>query len=126
MTQDHSMALLELMLPEGILNDFIIIGYQQGDSGKHVYNKRLTIDLEEKKIIPEEYKNHTYKACGFMEPRIIEDYPIRNMLVSLRVRRRRWEIVIDGKKLKVSRNFNSIAHGTRMSAEYAAFLKALD
>ena len=77
------MALLELMLPEGILNDFLITGYTQGDSGKYVYNKTLIIDLEEKKIIPEEYKNHTYKACGFMEPRTIEDYPIRNMLVSL-------------------------------------------
>ena len=126
MTPDHSIALLELILPEGILQDFSITGYQQGDSGKHVYNKTLTIDLEEKKIIPEEYKNHTYKACGFMEPRIIKDYPIRNMLVSLRVKRRRWEIVVDGKKLKVSRNFNSIAQGTRMSSEYAAFLKEVD
>ena len=126
MTHDHSLALLELMLPEGILNDFIIVGYHQGDSGKHVYNKTLTIDLEEKKIIPEAYKNHTYKACGFTEPRIIEDYPIRNMLVSLRVRRRRWEVVIDGKKLKVSRDLNIIAPGTRMSAEYAAFLKEID
>jgi len=125
MTKDLNAALIELILPEGILDHFIITGLEQGDSDKYVYDKTLTIDLEEKKIIPEQYKNNTYKACGFMEPRIIEDYPIRNMLVSLRVKRRRWEVEIEGKKTKVTRDFNSIAQGTRMSAEYAAFLKEI-
>lgn len=125
MNRDLNAALIELILPEGILDHFVITGLEQGESEKYVYDKTLVIDLEEKKTIPDQYKTYTYKACGFMEARIIEDYPIRNMLVSLRVRRRRWEVVIDGKKTKVTRDFNSIAQGTRMSAEYAAFLKEI-
>ena len=60
-----------------------------------------------------------------MEARYINDYPIRNMLVSLKVRRRRWEVSIDGKKKKVNRDWEMIAQGTRMSEEYAAFLKEI-
>ena len=60
-----------------------------------------------------------------MEVRTIEDYPIRNMLVKLKVKRRRWEITVDGKKKKVSRDWNEVAQGTRMSKEYAAFLKGI-
>ncbi len=60
-----------------------------------------------------------------MKPRYIEDYPIRNMLVKLKIRRRRWEITIEGKKKKVSRDWEVIAQGTRMSEGYAAFLKEI-
>ena len=60
-----------------------------------------------------------------MEARYIDDYPIRDMLVKLKVRRRRWEITVDDEKKKVSRNWELVAQGTRMSAEYAAFLKEI-
>jgi len=116
-------ALLEMILPEGILGDFEITGFEQGNSEKYIYDKTLTIYLEEKKVIPSEYKTHIYKASGFMEPRLIEDYPIRNMTVTLSVKRRRWDVLIDGKTLKVTRDLNILAQGTRMSDEYAAFLK---
>ena len=38
-----------------------------------------------------------------MEPRLINDYPIRNMLVTLSVKRRRWDVEIEGEVKKVSR-----------------------
>ena len=60
-----------------------------------------------------------------MEARYIEDFPIRDMLVKLKVRRRRWEVTLEDKKKKVSRNWELLAQGTRMSAEYAAFLKEI-
>jgi len=60
-----------------------------------------------------------------MEARYIENYPIRNMLVRLNVRSRRWEITVDGKKIKVSRDWKVIAQDTRMRAEYAAFFKEI-
>jgi hypothetical protein len=81
--------------------------------------------LEEKDIIPKEYKTYQYKSCGFMEFRCIDDYSIRNMLVRLKIKRRRWAVLIEGKKKKVSRNWEVIAQGTRMSVEYAAFLKEI-
>lgn len=81
--------------------------------------------MDEKKQIPEKYKNYTYKASGFMEPRLIEDYPIRNMMVTLSVRRRRMDVIIDGHTTKITRDLEALSQGTRMSKEYAAFLKEI-
>ena len=119
-------ALLEMILPEGILDNFEITGFEKGNSEKYIYDKTLIIYLEEKKVIPSEYNTHIYKASGFMEPRLIEDYPIRNMMVTLSVKRRRWDVLIDGKTEKVTRDLNILAQGTRMSDEYAAFLKEIN
>jgi len=125
MEKDLNAALLEMILPEGILEHFEITGLEKGNSEKFVYDKTLTIHLEEKKVIPKQYKDHQYKASGFMSPRLIEDYPLRSMLVTLSVKRRRWDVLIDGKTTKVSRDFKTLAQGTRMSDEYAAFLKEI-
>ena len=125
MSEGLSHELLALFLPEGLLEYFEIVSYEKDNSGKKIYNQQLTLLLQEKDTIPEEYKGYQYKSCGFMEARCVDDYPIRNMLVKLKVKRRRWEVVIDGKKKKVSRDWEVIARGTRMSEEYAAFLKAI-
>ncbi len=125
MEKDINAALLEMILPEGILDDFDITGFEKGNSDKYIYDKTLIIHLEEKKIIPPEYKSHISKASGFMESRLIEDYPIRNMTVTLSVKRRRWDVLVDGRNLKVTRDLAILAQGTRMSAEYAAFLKEI-
>ena len=62
-----------------------------------------------------------------MEPRVIEDYPIRDMLVSLSIKRRRWDVTINNQVVKISRDWNTIiTQGTRISAEFAAFLKELN
>ncbi|WP_456236338.1 ISAon1 family transposase N-terminal region protein [Arenibacter latericius] len=62
-----------------------------------------------------------------MEPRVIDDYPIRDNLVSLSLKRRRWDVLIDRKWIKTSRDWNDfIAQGTRMSKEFAAFLKEIN
>jgi hypothetical protein len=126
MENNMNAALLEMILPEGILDDFDITGFEKRNSDKYIYDKTLTIYLEEKKVIPFEYETHIYKASGFMEPRLIEDYPIRNMTVTLSVKRRRWDVLVDGKNLKVTRDLSILAQGTRMSAEYAAFLKEIN
>jgi len=119
-------SLLSLFLPEGILGYFDITDFERTDSNLKTYDKRLTIFLTEKKVIPEEYKEHSYKASGFMEPRVIEDYPIRNMLVSLSIKRRRWDVSLNGNNIKISRDWSTIiSQGTRISKEFAAFLKEL-
>lgn len=120
-------SLLALFLPEGILDYFEITGFERTDSNLQTYDKRLTIFLTEKKTIPEEYIENKYKASGFMEPRVIEDYPIRNMLVSLSIKRRRWDVELNGKTVKISRDWNTIiTQGTRITKEFAAFLKELN
>ena len=125
MKEGLSQELLALFLPEGLLDYFTIVYYHTSSSGKDIYDKQLELSLDKKNIIPSEYKGYAYKSCGFMEARYIEDYPIRNMLVRLKVKRRRWEAIIDGKKTKVSRDWKVIEQGTRMSEEYAAFLKEI-
>lgn len=122
---EQSQELLALFLPKGIFEHFDIVSYETGLSGKQVYDKSIVLTLEEKNVIPPEYKNLPYKSSGFMEARYIEDYPIRDMLVKLKVRRRRWEVTVGDKKKKVSRDWDLVAQGTRMSAEYAAFLKEI-
>ena len=120
-------SLISLFLPDGILDYFDITDFERTDGNLKTYNKRLTIFLTEKKVIPEKYKEATYKASGFMEPRVIEDYPIRNMLVSLSIKRRRWDVTIDDQVVKISRDWNTIiTQGTRISTEFAAFLKELN
>ena len=64
MDKDLNQSLLELILPEGILEYFTIVGFDKGNSGKYVYDKTLTIYLEEKNQIPTEYKYYKYKPVG--------------------------------------------------------------
>lgn len=115
------------MLPEGLLTYFTIIAFDKKPIEDPLYVNRLTIYLEEKKEIPEAYKKHQYKASGFMEPRIIDDYPIRDNLVSLSLKRRRWDVLSDQKWIKVNRGWGEfIAQGTRISKEFSAFLKEIN
>ena len=120
-------SLIALFLPDGILDYFELTGFERTDSNLITYDKGLTIFLTGKKAIPEEYIKNKHKASGFMEPRVIEDYPIRNMLVSLRIKRRRWDVDLNGKIVKISRDWNTIiTQGTRTTKEFAAFLKELN
>ncbi len=127
MDKETDLSLLSLFLPEGLLDFFDIVGFEQKPIKNPMYDNRLIVFLEEKKQIPDLYKDHTYKACGFMEPRVIDDYPIRSNLVSLSLKRRRWDVLMDGKWTKTSRDWDGfIAQGTRMSKEFAAFLKEIN
>lgn len=118
-------SILSLFFPSGLLDYFDIVDYQTESTDKELFTKGLTIFLEEKKILPEEYKDSQIKACGFMEARNIDDFPIRDMLVKLNIKRRRWEILIDGKKQKVSRDWDLVIEGARMSDDYSTFLKEI-
>ncbi|WP_439183548.1 hypothetical protein [Carboxylicivirga taeanensis] len=75
-----------------LLDDFSIVDFQQGDSRQYVYDKTLTIFLEEKAIIPDEYKSYGYKCSGFMELSLINDCPFRSMLVTLSIKCRPWNV----------------------------------
>lgn len=127
MNKENDLSLLSLFLPEGLLTYFDIVGFDKKPIKDPLYVNRLTIHLEEKKEIPEAYKKYQYKASGFMEPRVVNDYPIRDNLVSLSLKRRRWDVLIDEKWNKVNRSWGDfIAQGTRLSKEFAAFLKEGD
>ena len=52
MDKDLNQSLLELILPEGILEYFTIVGFDKGNSGKYVYDKTLDqVQLQSLNII---------------------------------------------------------------------------
>ena len=105
-----------LLLPEGISDYFEVIQVE-------VSSTSTIIHLDELNLPPEEYLGQHLLSKGFIDSRDIEDFPLRGKPVILRVRRRKW-IVTDTGKI-VIRNWDLVAKGTRMTHEFASFLKAL-
>ncbi|MDB4334776.1 hypothetical protein OAA06_00310 [bacterium] len=124
-SENINAQLLELFLPEGILDHFIVTDFTQESSGQDLYTKSLTIYLEENKDIPQEFSHYKYKASGFMPPKLIQDCPVRSNLVTLSIKRRRWDVEINGKVEKKSRDWQTVAKGTKLNPEYASFLKEI-
>ena len=110
-------GVMELLLPSYLIEHFKIVKID-ASSGK------IKLYLEEKIEVPEEYKNLNLIGHGFHKQSTIKDFPIRGKQVFLYVKRRRW---LDKLTNQVySRDWKVTAKGTRMTEEFAAFLKELD
>ena len=112
----HYITLIKLLLPEELFEYFDLINLEEKDNQVHVY-------LEELDIKPIEYKNEKLTSKGFHVPIVIQDFPIRNKPFFLCIKRRRWLIESSGKV--VSRNWDAVAKGTRLTKDFATFLKGL-
>ncbi len=108
--------LVGYLLPNGVLDYFELTEVRKDGEDLHIY-------LEEKDEIPEEYKTESYRNNGFMQERKIRDFSIRDYMVTLHVKRRRWLLTASGRKVK--RNWNIVAPGTGMTKDLAAFLKEI-
>lgn len=113
----NEQELIGLMLPEGILEYFTITNAVKEPES-------YTICLEEKNIVPEQYKSNKLQSKGFYEPITIQDFPLRGKACYLKVKRRRWLNLDTG--VIVFRNWDMVANGTRMTVEFATFLKELN
>jgi len=111
-TQD----LLKHFLPEGILNYFELIEVKDSTD-------KLTLVLEEKPIQPNELSGRKLHSKGFYPAVDIQDFPVRNKAFFLQVKRRRW-LDVDTSEV-FSRDWKLVAKGTRMTEEFALFLKRL-
>ena len=109
-------SLIELFLPEGILNYFDVT------SGTKELT-HYTISLEEKNLHPEEFKGQKLFSKGYFESTTVNDFPIRGKACYLKVKRRRW-LNEDTHKI-ISRDWELVAKGTRMTEEFADFLKGM-
>ena len=105
-----------LLLPEGTLDYFELVNVQEGSN-------EIVIYLEEKNVVPEQYACQESESKGFCEPVVIQDFPIRGKNVFLNVRRRRWILKKSNEYIK--RNWRLVAEGTRMTQDFASFLKVL-
>lgn len=104
------------LLPEGILEYFDIIKHDSTNNRIHFY-------LQEKNTIPEEYKSERLHSKGFSPEITIEDFPLRGKSVFLYIKRRRWKVVETNKEVK--RDWGLVAKGTRITTEFASFLKGI-
>ena len=103
-------------LPKDILTYFDLIDFKKEGNQLRVY-------LTEKIDTPIEHQNEHIQANGFLNEINVKDFPIRDLFVVLHIKRRRWLLVDNNKK--VTRNWDLIATGTRLTSEFSAFLKEL-
>ena len=109
-------ALLPLIIPEGVSDYFELSGHKKDTTGIHIY-------LEEINSVPVEYQSNKLLSKGFFDEVILQDFPMRGHEVYLHIKRRRWLNSDTGKV--VYRDWNTVAKGTRITSDFAAFLKAI-
>ena len=108
--------LLKYLLPEGILDYFEIT---KVDLTSEVFS----IYLSELNILPQEYISDKLVSKGFYEDIKVQDFPIRGKACYLYIKRRRWDNATTGEI--VHRNWELVAKGTRLTTDFAAFLKEI-
>jgi len=114
--QDGYLALLGLLLPAFILEHFELKAVRKEEEVFH-------LDLEEVNSPPEELKEEKLLSKGFFPTITIQDFPIRGHKVYMHIKRRRWLRTTTGKV--VYRDWSIVAEGTRITSEFAAFLKEI-
>ena len=114
-TNDPYYVLAKYILPKEF-NDY----FEVTQVGEECLNGELLLHiyLDERDKAPTGHGK--LSPNGFYEESCISDFPIREYHSVLHVRRRRWKDK-DGKS--VSRDWQLVAEGTRISKEFAAFLK---
>lgn len=105
--------LLELFLPEGLLDYFDVVKVDSETS--------IKVYLDEKNVPPLYEQNDTFTSKGFYEAITIQDFPIRKKACYLIIRRRKW--INDRTGNLVNNKWRLAAKGTRMTKELAVFLK---
>lgn len=116
MPQNNFQQLAEFLLPEGLLDFFNIEEVYKTDEGFHIH-------LLEKNLYPKEYSNQKLLSKGFLPEIKIQDFPMRGKAVFLHIKRRRWLIELTGEI--ISRDWKLVSSGTRITQEFADFLKGI-
>lgn len=114
--RDYYQNLVKLLLPEELFEYFEVTNLV-------IEERSVSVYLDERNIIPEEYSGKKLTSKGFYPASVIQDFPVRNKALYLHVRRRRW--LIESTKEVVSRNWDLVAEGTRYTKSFADFLKGI-
>jgi hypothetical protein len=115
--QDSYNELIKLLLPEIIVEYFELTSYKKGEEILHLYLKEIN-------SIPKEYRQNKLSSKGFFEQITVQDFPIRGHQVYLHITRKRWLNEDTGQV--VFRDWNLVADGTRVTQEFASFLKEIN
>lgn len=112
--------MLQQFFPSELTDYFIISGFQTLCSVA-IKEEYWLIDFEEKNELPNGYSPAQYESKGFMESKLIQDFPLRGKAVYLRIKKRRWRHKQTGVIIK--RDFSFIADGSKFTQELSDFLK---
>ena len=108
------------MFPEELTDHFDISHYDMLCS-LETKQEYWVIEFEEKNEVPNGYPATEYESKGFMESKLIQDFPLRGRAVYLRVKKRRWRHKTTGAVIK--RSFSFMADGSKFTQELSDFLK---
>lgn len=106
----------KLLLPEVLVDYFKLTKHEVKNGELHFY-------FTEFNTIPEEFKELKLSSKGFFPEATVQDFPIRGKNVYLHIIRRRW--FNNSTKKVVHRDWQLVAKGTRMTSEFATFLKEI-
>ena len=113
---NHFNSLVRLLLPPEIFEYFEIIRID-------IKEKEVHVHIDEKNIKPEGYELVKLISKGFHKSVTIQDFPIRDKAMFLHIRRRRW--FSESTNKTVERDWELVAKGTRLTKEFAIFLKGI-
>lgn len=108
--------LLKLFLPELLVKHFDLTSINQEGEVLHLY-------FEEQNKPPVEHQKRALVSKGFHDEITVQDFPLRGKRVFLHIKRRRWTDKQTNEI--VQRNWNLVAKGSRMTEEFADFLKEI-
>lgn len=110
------LPIVQFLLPEFLLENFILISVdKEGDC--------FQVHLEEKNTSTDDPDRANLLSKGFFPSITVQDFPIRGHKVFLHIKRRRW---LNTKTQKVVyRDWTEVEKGTRMTSEFALFLKGI-
>ena len=117
-TTDHQ--LLHHLFPGELMMYFSINSFEML-CNVEMRQEYWVVEFEEKNELPSEYSQSEYESKGFMESKLIQDFPLRGKPVFLRVKKRRWRHKETG--VIVKRDFTFLAEGAKFTRDLSDFLK---
>lgn len=113
--------LLKYVLPTILLDNFEIVKIEEGFCSEK-NRKSLTIYLDEANIVPSGYNPEEYESKGFIGSTTIQDFPLRDKLLYLKIRKRRWRHKINKNDI-IQNDYSQLTDGVQITKELTDFLK---
>jgi len=113
---DTHLELLKSFLPEILVEHFDLMRSKTEGETLHLY-------FEEQNKPPVEHTSKLLISKGFHDEITVQDFPLRGKKVFLHIKRRRW--TEKQTNLIVQRDWNLVSKGSRMTEEFADFLKEI-
>ena len=116
MLPESLLSVAKLLLPEVLIEYFELTKHELKGEELHFY-------FTENNSIPTEFISQKLSSKGFFPEATLQDFPLRGKPVYLHITRRRW--INDTTGIVVTRDWDLVAKGTRMTNEFATFLKEI-